>query len=131
MLTDHKLIYLSGSSNNILHGKRPNTGYWKFNGTLLKDKQFLDTTKSIIKESWTRGKTLNSYSGQWELMKYKIRRLAIQRGKDIAKHKHMKEDGIVKEIIMIYEKNQLSQEDKINITKLQLELDQLYEERAK
>lgn len=73
-----------------MEGKKPKTSYWKLNNTLLIDKQFIGAAKLIIKESWNKANVLKSYGGQWEFMKYKIRRLAIQRGKEIAKAKRKK-----------------------------------------
>lgn len=64
----------------------------------------MDAAKLIINECWIKAKTLKSYGTHWEYMKYKIRRLAIQRGKDIAQAKRIKEDFITKEIIKMYGK---------------------------
>lgn len=49
--------------------------------------QFLNNVKLIIKDCWHKAKSLNSYGGQWEYMKYDIREMTIQRGKEITRNK--------------------------------------------
>lgn len=98
---------------------------------LLKDEQFLNNVRLIIKDCWTKAKNLSSYGGQWEYMKYDIRKIAIQRSKEIAKNKRKKEDNIIKEIIAIHGKENLCNQDKDNLNMLHLQLDLIYEEKAR
>ena len=132
VLTDHKLIYISVNLNNINdQDKRIRTGYWKLNNTLLEDKQFLSMAKLTINENWRKAKAMNSFEAQWEFLKYQIRRLATHRGKEMAKDKRIMDDNITKKIIMIYENPDTNQQGREQLITLQLQLDQIYEDKAR
>ncbi len=80
-------------------GCKPKFCYWKLNNTLLKDEQFLNNVKLVIKDCWNKAKNLNIYGGQWEYMKYDIRKIAIQRSKEIAKKKREKKTILLKKLL--------------------------------
>lgn len=85
VLTDHKAIYLS---LNTTKSKDVKTfTYWKMNQNILTDLQFKEDAKKVIKDCWNEGNSTNCFGVNWELMKYKIRILAIRRGKEIAKQR--------------------------------------------
>ncbi len=130
VLTDHNLMYLSINLSDTGQSKTK-FYYWKLNNMLLKDEQFLNNVRLIIKDCWNKAKSLNSYGGQWEYMKYGIRKMAIQRGKEIAKNERIKEDKTIKEIIAIYGKEILSNQDNDKLNMLHLQLDLIYEEKAR
>ena len=131
VLTDHNIIYISINLSDTVGGSKPKLCYWKLNNMLLKDQQFLNNVRLIIKDCWNNAKKLNSYGGQWEYMKYDIRKIAIQRSKEIEKNKRMKEDNIIKEIIAIHGKENVCNQDKDNLNMLHLQLDLIYEEKAR
>lgn len=64
-------------------------------------------------------------------MKYDIKKMAIQRGKEIARNKRIKEDNIIKEIIAIHGKEYLGNQDQDNLNMLQLQLNFIYKEKVK
>ena len=80
VLTDHNIIYISINLSDTVGGSKPKLCYWKLNNMLLKDQQFLNNVRLIIKDCWNNAKKLNCYGVQWEYMKYDIRKTAIQRG---------------------------------------------------
>lgn len=131
VLTDHKVISLCINLSNTTQMKKHNTGYWKLNNTLLKDAPLRCSIKATIAENWEKAKKDNSFGNHWEYTKFQIRLLAIKRGKELAKEKTIKEESILKEIINIYGKEFLSEHDKDNLCKLQLELDSVYDEKAR
>ena len=53
--------------------------------------------------------------------------MAIKRGKELAKEKSCEQDRILKIIIYIYEKDNMSQTDINKLTKLQSELENVYQ----
>jgi len=49
------------------------------------------------------------FGKHWEFMKYSVRKYAIRFGKELAKARRVKEDSIIKQFILIYEKHNSSQ----------------------
>lgn len=130
VLTDHKAIYLTLNLTETTEAKK-NKSYWKFNKTLLEDDLFKNEAKLIIDECWVNANINNSYGTCWEFMKYKIRRLAIKRGKEIAKLRKLEEEILIKDIINLSGKEDLCHQEKNSLLQLQLELDRIYESKAK
>ncbi len=64
-------------------------------------------------------------------MKYEIREFAVSRSKEIAKAKRNKENILIQNIMDIYDKQIESEQDRNLLIKLQLELEQIYEYKAK
>lgn len=67
----------------------------------------------------------------WELMKYDIRRAALKKGKFIANWKKQKEIEIIRAILNLQTKNcnDLTNEETMNLNKLQSQLENIYEEK--
>ena len=131
VLTDHKVISLYINLANTTQRTKHNTGYWKLNNMLLKDDLLRQSIKATIAENWEKAKNCNSFGIHWEYAKFQIRLLAIKRGKEIAKDKNIKEENILKEIINIYGKEVLCEHDKDSLCKLQMDLDSIYEDKAR
>lgn len=55
------------------------------NQNILTDVQFRDKAKEVITDFWKKANVTNLFGVNWELMKYKIRTLAIRRGNEMAK----------------------------------------------
>lgn len=130
ILTDHKMINVIVSFDSLA-GKKLGFNYWKLNNSLLENEQFQKAIKDIIKDSYNKANTSKMFGKNWEFMKYSIRKFAIGFGKNMAKARRVKEDSLIKDIICIYEKHNLSQIDKDMLVKFQLELDKIFENKAK
>ena len=74
ILSDHSFIKLSLSSKgDIARGK----GFWKFNSSLLHDRNYVDNYKPIITESAEKYKNMSDKGLVWELIKLEIRNFTI------------------------------------------------------
>lgn len=129
VFSDHNMIKLVVCLKNPLIKYRPN--HWKLNNTLLSDKLFKEKTIKIITENLTKAKKDQMYSKHWEYTKFQIRNIAIQRGKEISKEKRSRQDRIIKEIILLYEKDEHTQKDMNTLVELQSELDNIYKNLAR
>ncbi len=108
-----------------------NGDYWKLNRTLIQNKQFKNEAQKIIEKYWRQANSLNSFGECWELLKYDIRKMAITFGKKIAKASREREHQIITSIIRLSEKLSLSGEELNELSASQLELDRMYEEKAR
>lgn len=124
ILTDHKFIFVK-ICFNVLSERPFKFNYWKLNNSLLDNGQF---TKKI--ESYKAVAT-KEYGQHWEFMKYKVRKFAVTFGKELAKARRTKEESIIRHIILICEKHDLSQIDKDKLAKLQSDLDQIFKTKPK
>lgn len=97
----------------------------------MEDDNFKMDAKDIIQDNWRKAQLFKSYGKYWELMKYEIRQTAMKRGKEIAELKRLREDKLVKEILSLISMEDLDEEGKGQLFSLQLEMDRMYEERAK
>lgn len=129
VLTDHK-----GTSIFInVHGpveSKFKRSYWKLNKKLLDDHYFKIMASKIIDKHWSQAKIMNVYGQHWEIMKYEIRNLAISMGKSIASIKRQKEYKVIKEIMRLSSKVDLNIQELIDLSSLQEQLDNIYEEKA-
>ncbi len=130
VFSDHKMIHLVISLGDT-RTRGSNFNYWKLNNSLLEDVQFKDKVKSVIKRCYNNAKISGLYGTNWEIMKYEIRKFAVSRSKEIAKAKRNKENILIQNIMDIYDKQIESEQDKNLLIKLQLELEQIYEYKAK
>lgn len=114
-LSDHKLIsfFFDGCKSSIIGG------YWKFNNSLLSDNCFVEQVKLIA--NIFENNNLN-FVQKWELFKFKVRVIAMRRGKELKKNKLRK----ITEITEQLKQNTLSEDDKSKLYLLNLEIDNLY-----
>lgn len=111
--------------------KKITNNYWKLNKCLLEDKHFIKEAGDIITKFW-RQTCINGNVGlSWELMKFEIRNLAIHIGKTKAKMKQKYELEIITSILNLSKKSDLSSQEITELSKLQIQLDKIYEEKAK
>lgn len=124
-LSDHKLITLK-------LGNQQNTptlrGYWKINNALLNDVEFNDSIKELVKNIFS-GCT-EGYKEKWEFFKYKTRRIAIKRCKMIKANRNQSETDLLQKLDLLTKENN-TEEEKLDITKISLKLDELYTDLAK
>lgn len=85
VLTDHKTIFLLINTAKSKDVKI--ITYWKMNQNILTDLQFWDDAENIIVDCCNEANSANNFGVNWELMKYKIKAVAIRTEKEIAKTK--------------------------------------------
>ena len=90
--SDHSYISLNIQGSSIERGK----GYWKFNNAHLCDEEFIEQVKDIINENLNS--SFDSYSGLWDVIKFKIKDHAIRYGKDKKKMLIENKENLIKNI---------------------------------
>jgi len=129
VLTDHKGISLLINTHGPDESKLKR-GYWKLNKKLLDNHTFKLMVSKLIDKHWSQAKKTNVYGEHWEIMKYKIRNLAISMGKSIVSVKRQKEYIVTKEIMRLSSKDNLNMQELIDLSSLQVQLDNIYQEKA-
>lgn len=119
-LTDHKFITLKMGDK---HNKPAIRGYWKFNNSLLKDKEFNDCIKKLVKELFADCN--DGYKQKWEFFKYKARLIATKRCKVIKARRSQLETELLQHLNGLTKENN-TEEEKLEIKKISLQLDDLY-----
>lgn len=130
IFTDHRSIHISFNTN-INRKNTTRSGYWMLNNSLLLNDVFKREVLQIIGKYFKQGVITNQFGFHWELMKYKIRSLAINMSKTIAKNKRAKIQTIIQEFGLLCEKANLIEEEANNLIKLQGDLNKYYEDKAK
>ena len=90
--SDHSYISLSIQGSAIEHGR----GYWKLNNSHLDDTNFVEGVREIIRG--TSDENFDSFRGLWDVIKFKIKDLAIRYGKDKKKKTSREKENLKKEI---------------------------------
>ena len=93
IMTDHRTILLK--LNLKSQGKRV-FNHWKCNSSLLCNKEFTGVLKNLIEQYWKYAVSNDDYGTYWELLKYEIRKFAIQFSKELAKKKRVKIENLIK-----------------------------------
>ena len=101
---------------------------WKFNSSLLHNKDFCEQTKTLLHEI---NKLDMSDINKWEWFKFKVKCLAIETGKRMTKKRLEKQRGIIEKINNFCMNTGLSTEEKSELAALQTQLDELYMDKAK
>lgn len=125
-LTDHSVIYLYVKPNN---SRTCSNKYWKFNSSLIKNKDYCQKIKSLITEI-VNLEELTTAVKKWEFLKYKIRQFTISFSKKIKKDLEKKELDIIKQLNVYCNKLNPTEDDKQKILNLQPKLDEMYIQRA-
>lgn len=125
-LTDHSVIYLYVKPNN---SRTCSNKYWKFNSSLIKNKDYCQKIKSLITEI-VNLEELTTAVKKWEFLKYKIRQFTISFSKQIKKDLEKKELDIIKQLNVYCNKLNPTEDDKQKILNLQPKLDEMYIQRA-
>lgn len=74
---------------------------------------------------------MNRFGSYWELMKFDIRLLTISMGKEIACAERERENDIIKGIMDHIKKTELTNQELLELSSLQIQLDCIYEEKAR
>jgi len=131
IMTDHKGIFIRINMGQDKLVKK--SSYWKLNNKLLKNEYLKMKIKQIIEKYTTTASLENSFGKYWELMKFDIRTAFINQGKLEAKNNKMKENSIIEEIFKLCKKKKedLTDCELQKLDLLQIELDNIYEDKAR
>lgn len=90
--SDHSYITLNIQGSAIEQGR----GYWKLNNSHLDDTVFVEGVRHIITDTSTDN--FDSFRGLWDVIKFKIKDLAIRYGKEKKKKRSHEKEKLEKEI---------------------------------
>lgn len=125
-LSDHKLVEIKLS--DISDNPRLR-GYWKLNNALLKHEKFYDNIINLTQDLFT---ALNGdYKKNWELFKYKARYIAVKRSKELKDIKHQTDSDLINRLNVLLAKDKITEEEHLEIKKLNLAFDRTYLELAR
>lgn len=130
-LTDHKAIYIKIQlSTQINH---PRSAFWKLNSSLLSNEEVKKEVANLITLFWTKAKNEEQFCKYWELLKFELGKFLRKFSCKLVKSRKAKELNIVSSITNLTSKppDTLSEEENIELSKLQLELDEIYTHKAR
>lgn len=132
VLTDHKLILIKIYLSNCF-SQNNTSSYWKLNNSLLNNLDFKLEISRIIEKFWKQACNSGNYGQNWELTKFEIRKMAIKKGKYLAKQRRENESQVIKAILNLQIKSNgnLNEHEKENLILLQSKLDDIYIEKTK
>uniref|UniRef100_A0A8C7XZI9 Reverse transcriptase domain-containing protein n=1 Tax=Oryzias sinensis TaxID=183150 RepID=A0A8C7XZI9_9TELE len=131
-LTDHKAIVIkikfTTSKSYATH-----SAYWKRNSSILLDDNVKKQIKREIAHFWSKANIDKKYGLHWELFKFEINKYLRKVSSDKAKSRRAHEANVISGITHLCQNNAdtLSDEDKLQLSNLQTELDHLYLQKAK
>ena len=85
--TDHSPVLFSLSKEK---GTITSKGFWKYNSSLIKDQNYVNEIKDLIRNFNTKNDCDFSRQLKWEILKYKIRKFTIHYTKGLAEERKQK-----------------------------------------
>ena len=139
--TDHSLITLDIKLSDQTRGK----GLWKFNNSLLRDREYIDLVKKTIKETvdqYRQGNVTEDYDPRtidltisdqlfWEMIKLQIRGKTIPYCAKKKRQKQEREEELTKQIKILNNYGVLTEDQDRQETELQNELEKLRETKTR
>lgn len=122
-LTDHCPLFVL--CTNFSPNLKP---IWKFNNSLLENADFCREIKQLIKE--TLALDMSSLS-KWEWFTFSVRQVVIKSCKYSSRLKKQKQQEMTSAINNLCLKAELSLDEQIQLNNLQIQLDNMYLEKAK
>lgn len=126
--SDHSAITLTIQINQTRRGP----GFWKFNESLLLDKEYTASTSALIKSIMAERHNFSNINSLWEWLKYNIRKHAIDFSKRKAFQNRKKEKELEIALNLAhanFERNP-SNSTKLDLEKAKYELEKLLEEKT-
>ena len=129
-LTDHKTINLQINFNSDA-STHWNT-YWKLNNSVLKHKVVTEKIHLLIKCYWQRALNDRCFQKNWELLKFEIAKYLRKYGSSLAKLRNEEETKVITKIASLTQcmPDDLTEDDKQELTEQQLKLDEIYRLKA-
>jgi hypothetical protein len=95
--SDHSAVTIDIKA--IAESKQAGASYWKFNNSLLENKEFsVDLKRFIENDIEKESSEIDSKQVKWEYIKYKIKTWSMKKSKEIAKRRRENEMCITKKI---------------------------------
>lgn len=131
-LTDHKAIHIKINLSTS-HSNRPHSVYWKLNSSLLSHEMVKEEVADLIMHYQSKAKVDKQYCINWELLKFELGIFFRKYSSDVAKSRRAEELTIVSKITFLSSKSPdtLADDEKLELSKLQTELNEIYNHKAK
>lgn len=131
-LTDHKAIYIKINLSTSQFCTTRSV-FWKLNRTLLSIEAVKKDVTDLISYFWSKAKKEKQFCTNWELMKFELGKFFRKFSGNLAKSKRAEELNVVSRITHLSWKtpDALSEEEKLELSNLQIKLDELYNQKAK
>ena len=129
--SDHSAILLSIKPTKSLDESGPS--FWKFNNSLLKNKEFTNGLKSFIENDLKKEcDEIKCSQVKWEYTKYKIKQWSIMKSKEIAAHRRKKEQILTEKIASLEEElvSQPSEKNFENLDICKTELEKIHVQKT-
>lgn len=130
-LTDHKAILITMNISPNTNCNKYNS-YWKMNSSLLKLSAVRQELGKLINYYWIKAKKEGLFCHNWELLKFEIGKYLRKFSSTLVKSHCLMEEKVVSEILAISNISvvDLVEGQRLRITELQNELDNMYKMRA-
>ncbi len=117
-------------ANSFLSTHR--NSYWKLNNSVLKHKVVTEKIHFLIKCYWQRALNDKCFQKNWELLKFEIAKYLRQYGSSLAKLRKEEETKVITKIATLTQcmPEDLTEDDKQELTEQQLKLDEIYRVKA-
>jgi hypothetical protein len=124
-LTDHKAISLISE----YEGSDRGPGLWKFNNSLLDNKEFIKQITLLIDEVIENNQNLSAFL-RWEVLKRKIKDFTIYFASRLSKKRNDLEKSLIAELEVFDNKPVLSEREKLDKAVVENRLSEIYENKA-
>lgn len=107
--------------------------YWKqLDNSVLKHKVVTEKINLLIKCYWQRALNDKCFQKNWELLKFEIEKYLRQYGSSLAKLRKEKDTKVITKIATLTQcmPEDLTEDDKQELTEQQLKLDEIYRVKA-
>ena len=127
--SDHQIVTLKAAlspASNI-----PRALCWKLNNSLLTHDSVLKDIKKLINSHWEKATVLNSFSLQWELLKFEVGKYIRKYSSDLNKRRRLEEEDLCALIADLTDQaGNLTDEEQIMLSECQDKLDNIYRRKA-
>ena len=126
--SDHSIIKISFKLNETQSRGR---GFWKFNATLLLDKDYVSKVKQIIAENKNRYPDFENKALYWDVLKCDIRSYSVSYSSWKAKQRRLQLDELHNIVIELEEKLNLGHTVQKEYSHAKNQLEDAFDEKAK
>lgn len=128
-LSDHKIITLKLSLTPASF--IPKALCWKLNNSLLAHEAAAKKIKNLINLHWNAALLQNTFSLQWELLKFEVGKFMRTYSSDLAKSRRRDEEDLCAHIVALSNQNRnLNDSEQVQLSEYQAKLDSSYRRKA-
>lgn len=126
--SDHEIVTLNITLTPT--SDIPRAVCWKLNNSLLTHALVLEDIQKIITSHFEQATLQNSYSLQWELMKFEVGKYMRKYSTELSKQRRLAEVDLCADIAALTNQSVLNVEEQIKLSECQNRLDNIYRKKA-